>query len=165
VRKRTAVGSYNIPILGENLKKFHMKSYIISCILSFFALYICQVSVAFLLNQTSSVCLITERKFYKFQSLAYFKIRDFVKVFKSKNQKKIEKKREKIRKGIKRPRGPNPSNDRRQPTAHFSPSPNRYPFFSPSHRHPDPTCHPSQANRLEHGAPERDLPGLLTNSV
>jgi hypothetical protein len=88
----------------------------------------------------------------------------FCKSFQTEIQKKTEKKKRENRKRLKGPGG------RIRPATEGGPRPISLSlpepllFLSLSHRHLDPTCHPSQTNRLEHGAPERDLPGLFSDS-
>jgi hypothetical protein len=117
------------------------------------------------LNQTSPVYLIIDRKFYLFAKISLNQIRGFAKVFKSKFKANQKIKEKEIRKRLKGPGGRIRPATEGSPRPTFPPSPNRYPSFLSLSLMLGPTCHPSQANRLEHGAPEHDLAGFLANLV
>jgi hypothetical protein len=72
-----------------------MKSCIISCILPLCTTHLFLVIVVLFLNQTFPACLITERRFYNFQSWPKFKSGGFAKVFKQKSKQIRKREKEK----------------------------------------------------------------------
>jgi hypothetical protein len=107
-------------------KFLHMKSCIISCILPLCTTHLFLVIVVLFLNQTFPACLITERRFYNFQSWPKFKSGGFAKIFKQKSKQIRKKKKRKDFIMEEWPPASLQPRFKKRPTAHLPPFPNRY---------------------------------------